>query len=158
MLGGCSRLGLVLVRLLLSESFNQRSGLCLFFFAVILSYRWLGEWVGQALQEVLELLVLVDGALTGIVPTSASWHTVVRGEFERRRAHESPVLVGFGGIVEGQFPDVVAEWGNVSLRYDVKVCPGRLRRLRCAGILLEWIPWTSDEEGGTYSLDTLPFL
>jgi hypothetical protein len=47
--------------------------------------------------------------------------------------------------VEGQFPDVIAEWGNVSLRYDVKVCPGRLRRLRCAGMLLEWIPRTSEE-------------
>lgn len=86
--------------------------------------RRLGDGVGQAFEEVLEFLVLVNCSLSSIVPLAASGDAMVSRELESGGSDEGTVLVRFGGILEGDIADTVTERRNVGLGGDVEVYSG----------------------------------
>jgi hypothetical protein len=79
----------------------------------------------QALQELFELGILINGALASIVPPPASRHLGIGCVFQGWRADKSIVLKRLGRIVECNLADVIAEGSNVSLLSYVDVDSGR---------------------------------
>jgi hypothetical protein len=123
------------------------------FLPVAFGSRSLGNGIGQALEEVLKLLVLVNGALARVIATSAAWQLRIRSKLERGRADEGIVLPRLCGIVERGSADVITEQLSELLLGDVEVGSGGPGGFGCTAI-----PLTSAEPQTrrTYSFEILP--
>jgi hypothetical protein len=145
------------VGLLLSEGFDQRRRLDLVLGSFVLCCGWFGDGVGKALEEVLEFLVLVDGALAIVVSPSAARHLRVRGVLQCWGTDEGGVLPGLGSIVEGDSADVVAKRLDMVLLGNVYVCAGWFRGFGGAEVALA-VEVAMMLRGQIYSVEILPFL
>jgi hypothetical protein len=132
----CLRGWLVPISLLLAKRFDQRCGLDLLLGPFVLGRRRLGDGVCEALEEVLELRVLVDGALAVVVSAAATRQLWVRGVFERGRTDKGGVLPGLGCIVECNCANAVAELLDVVLLGDTDVGAGWLGGFGCTRFIL----------------------
>lgn len=63
--------------------------------------------------------------MASVVPPPVAWQLRVRGKFQDGWPDEGAVLMGLGGIVEGDLADAVTEGGDKGLVRDVDVGTGR---------------------------------